>query len=46
MAVDAADAAASVAAGVSGALPKRAALMTGVTAVIALLLGWIATSED
>lgn len=46
MAVDAADAAASVAAGVSGALPKRAALMTGVTAVAALLLGWIATSDD
>ena len=46
MAVDAADAAASVAAGVSGALPKRAALMTGVTALAALLLGWIATSDD
>lgn len=46
MAVDAADAAASVAAGVTGTLPKRAAVMTGVTAVAALLLGWIATSED
>ncbi|MCB9373487.1 MAG: hypothetical protein H6518_12035 [Microthrixaceae bacterium] len=46
MAVDAADAAASVAAGVTGTLPKRAALLTGVTAVIALLLGWIATSDD
>lgn len=46
MAVDAADAAASVAAGVSGALPKRAALMTGLVAVVAVLLGWIATSED
>ncbi len=46
MAVDAADAAASVAAGVTGTLPKRAAVMTGVTAVAALLLGWIATSDD
>ena len=46
MAVDAADAAASVAAGLSGTLPKRAAVMTGLTAVVALLLGWIATSDD
>lgn len=45
MAVDAADAAASVAAGVRGTLPKRAALMTGLTAVAALVLGWIATSD-
>lgn len=46
MAVDAADAAASVAAGVSGTLPKRAALMTGLVAVVAVILGWIATSDD
>lgn len=46
MAVDAADAAASVAAGVSGALPKRAVVMTGLTAVVAVILGWIATSGD
>ena len=46
MAVDAADAAASVAAGVRGTLPKRAALMTGLTAVVAVLLGWIASSDD
>lgn len=46
MAVDAADAAASVAAGVSGTLPKRAALMTGFVAVVAVILGWIATSDD
>lgn len=46
MAVDAADAAASVAAGVSGTLPKRAAFMTGLVAVVAVILGWIATSDD
>lgn len=45
MAVDTADAAASVAAGVRGTLPKRAAVMTGLTAVAAVLLGWIASSD-
>ena len=45
MAVDTADAAASVAAGVRGTLPKRAAAMTFLTAVAAVLLGWIASSD-
>ena len=42
MAVDSADAVASVLAGARGTLPKRAAAMTGLTAVAAALLGWIA----
>lgn len=46
MAVDAADAAASVAAGARGTLPKRAAVMTGLTALVGVLLGWIASSDD
>ncbi len=45
MAVDTADAAASVAAGMRGTLPKRAAVMTFLTAAAAVLLGWIASSD-
>ena len=46
IAVDSADALAAVAAGASGALPKRAAFLTGVTAIAAALLGWIAVAGD
>ncbi len=46
MAVDSLDACASVLAGARGTLPKRAAVSTGLTAVGAVVLGWIASQPD
>ncbi|MEL7210245.1 MAG: hypothetical protein AAGK32_18775 [Actinomycetota bacterium] len=46
VAVDAVDVVAAGAAGVSGSLPKRAALMAGLTAAAAVALGVIAQQDD
>ena len=46
MAVDSADAAASVIAGLKGTLPRRAAATTFLSAVGGVLLGWIASQPD